>query len=284
VKIHIGHSTWQDIITPDPAMTFDPNTSKWIYQYAIPSDATSVDVVFNNGLGTWDNNSGQDWHVPVSGGQPQVNFVMDGQLDASARLVGSANGVNLYAAWNNEQLYVACNTTANADLFILISDGSSTMVSSPWAKAGQVSQWQACLARESTNGWSGWFDGPTQQACGTVLEGVLDWALEFGTMPDSVFIAMGAYSTQDSGTLQFQIPSGNGDGNIAVSEYFKLILHGDLNFDSKVDMRDFSLFAGFWQQDCATWDSCGGADFDMSGRVDMTDLFTFLSHWLQDAQ
>jgi hypothetical protein len=282
VKIHVGHSTWQDIITPDPAMTFDPNTSKWMYQYVIPGDATSVDVVFNNGLGAWDNNSGQDWHISVTGGQPQISFVMDGRLDASARLIGSANGVNLYAGWNNEQLYVACNPTANADLFMFVSDGSSTMVACPWAKAGQVPQWRAYLARESTNGWSGWFDGPTQQAGGTVLEGVLNWSAEFGTMPESVFIALGAYGTSDGGSLQFQIPSGNGDGNIGISEYYKLILHGDLNFDSKVDMKDFALFAGYWQRDCVTQDSCGGADFDTSGLVDITDLYTFISGWLRE--
>ncbi|MBM4104553.1 MAG: hypothetical protein FJ263_11025, partial [Planctomycetes bacterium] len=191
VKIHIGHSGWQDIISPDPAMTFDAGTSKWIYSYVIPGDATAVDVVFNNGSGIWDNNGGQDWHISVSGGQPQVSFIMDGQLDASARLVGSANGVNFYAGWNHEQLYVACNPAANADHFIFISDGISTMTACPWAKAGQVSQWRAYLARESTNGWSGWFDGGSQQVSGTVLEGVLNWNAEFGTMPGSVFIALG---------------------------------------------------------------------------------------------
>jgi hypothetical protein len=282
VKIHIGHSGWQDVITPDPAMTFDPNTSKWTYEYAIPSDATSVDVVFNDGLETWDNNGGQDWHIAVSGGQPQVSFVMDGQLDAGSRLVGSANGLNFYAGWNNEQLYVACDITASEDCFIFFSNADSAMSSSPWAKAGQVSQWRAYLARESANGWSGWFDGSGQQACVTVLEGVLDWNSEFTTMPESVFVALGAYGTQDGGSLQFQIPSGNGDGNIDISEFYRLMLHGDLNFDGEIDMKDFSLFAGYWQQDCDTWDSCGGADFNVSGLVDMMDLYTFISGWLNE--
>jgi hypothetical protein len=154
------------------------------------------------------------------------------------------------------------------------------MVSCPWAKAGQVPQWRAYLARESTNGWSGWFDGPTQQAGGTVLEGVLNWNAEFTTMPQFVFVALGAYGTQNGGTLQFQIPSGNGNGNIDVSEFYKLILHGDMNFDGKIDMKDFALFAGYWQQDCGTWNACGGADFDASGRVDIMDLYGFVSGWL----
>lgn len=282
VKIHIGHSGWQDVITPDPAMTFDSEASKWIYEYTIPLDATSVDVVFNNGSGAWDNNGGQDWHIPVSGGQPQVSFVIDGLLDAGAKLIGSNNGVDFFADWNHEQLYVACSPAVNADHFVFISDGNSALVAAPWAKAGTVAQWRAYLANESSNGWSGWFEGGSQQMRGTVLEGVLDWNAEFGTMPQFVYLALGAYGTQDGGGLQFQIPSGNGNGNIDISEFYKLILQGDLHFDGKIDMIDFAVFAGQWQQDCGTPDFCAGADFDTSGLVDITDLYAFISQWLDD--
>ena len=117
------------------------------------------------------------------------------------------------------------------------------MTAAPWAKSGQVSQWKAYLANESTNGWSGWFDGGSQQIRGAVLEGVLDWNAEFGTIPQSVFLTMAAYSTQDGGSLQFQIPSGNGDTNIDTSELYELVLSGDLNFDGKIDMLDLAVFS-----------------------------------------
>lgn len=211
------------------------------------------------------------------------DFVMDGSLDEGAQFIGSGNGVNFYAAWNHEQLYVACDPAGNEDHFIFISDGSSVMVSAPWAKSGQVAQWQAYLANESTNGWSGWFDGGSQQVRGNVLEGLLDWNAEFGGMPESVFLALGAYETQDGGSLQFQIPLGNGDGNIDISEFHELILCGDLNFDGLIDMMDFAAFSIHWMEnDCNEVNNwCGGADVNHVNDVDIADLAEFASHWLK---
>ena len=49
-----------------------------------------------------------------------------------------------------------------------------------------------------------------------------------------------------------------------------------------VDLNDFAIFASQWQNSCDLFDSCQGADFDMSGIVDMTDLYTFALRWLDD--
>lgn len=215
-------------------------------------------------------------------GQSSV-FVMDGSLDEGAQFLGSEEGVNLYAAWNHEQLYVACDPAAAEDYFIFVSDGSSTMVSAPWAKSGQVALWNAYLGNESTNGWCGWFDGIRQQACGTVVEGVLDWNTEFAAMPESVFLAMAAYQTQDGGSLQFQIPSGNGDGDIDISEFRRLNLQGDLNFDGTIDINDFAAFARQWMEDnCSDINNwCDGADLNHINDVDIEDLADFAFYWLQ---
>jgi 1,4-alpha-glucan branching enzyme len=76
------------------------------------------------------------------------------------------------------------------------------------------------------------------------------------------------------------------NANVGVGPYSIIILSQgtDPNLDGigKVDLKDFALFAGYWQQNCDDWDSCGGADFNMSGSVDMTDLYTFIAHWLED--
>ena len=212
------------------------------------------------------------------------DFVMDGSLDENALFIGSQNGVNLYAAWNHEQLYVACDAAASEDHFVFISNGSSTLTTAPWAKSGQVAQWQAYLANESTNGWSGWFDGGSQQdqARGTVLEGLLDWDIEFGSMPESVYLAMGAYQTQDAGSLQFQIPSGNGDGNIDISEFYELNIRGDLNFDGKINMIDFADFSLQWMENgCSELNNwCSGADLNRINDVNIEDLVQLAFHWL----
>jgi hypothetical protein len=66
VKIHLGWNNWANVISPDPTMTFNTNNSRWEYTTAAAVFATQLDCVFNNGSGTWDNNSGQDWHFVVA--------------------------------------------------------------------------------------------------------------------------------------------------------------------------------------------------------------------------
>ncbi|HNS80563.1 MAG TPA: carbohydrate-binding protein [Kiritimatiellia bacterium] len=64
VKIHIGRNGWQDVISPDPSMS--QNGYYWEYTYIMETNTTEINVVFNNGAGVWDNNSGADWSVAVS--------------------------------------------------------------------------------------------------------------------------------------------------------------------------------------------------------------------------
>ncbi|MBU0676727.1 MAG: hypothetical protein KJ626_01300 [Verrucomicrobia bacterium] len=65
VSAHVGHDTWQDVVTPDPAMT-SSGTGSWSYVYALDPGTEEMNVAFNNGSGTWDNNGGNDWSVIVS--------------------------------------------------------------------------------------------------------------------------------------------------------------------------------------------------------------------------
>ena len=64
VYIHIGRNGWQDVIDPNPAMTLADGI--WSYTYAPPPNTEEINFVFNNGIGTWDNNGGQDWNVVVT--------------------------------------------------------------------------------------------------------------------------------------------------------------------------------------------------------------------------
>ena len=283
VYIHIGHSGWQDIINSDPEMEYNTETSKWVYEYSTPSDATTVDFVFNDGVGNWDNNYGLDWHVSVSGGSAEENFEIDGALDENAQLIGTSNDINLYAAWNNNYLYVACDDAEDEDLFIFISNGNEILVSAPWSKSGTVAQWIAYLANESTNSWSGWFDGGSEQAVGDVLEGTVNWNNEFGTIPEIVYVALGVYETDDAGVLTGQVPLGDGDGNIQISEYFEVNLAGDLNYDGSIDMTDLGIFAGYWlYSDCGDEnDWCGMCDIDRANGVNISDFEKMASFWLK---
>jgi len=74
------------------------------------------------------------------------------------------------------------------------------------------------------------------------------------------------------------------NANVGVGPYSLIILSQgtdpELDGLGKVDLKDFAIFAGQWQETCDNWNSCAGADFNMSGLVDMTDLYTFISNWL----
>lgn len=64
VYIHIGRNGWQDVVTPDPAMT--DSGDYWTYVYATPTNTTAINVCFNNGGGIWDNNGDANWSVAVA--------------------------------------------------------------------------------------------------------------------------------------------------------------------------------------------------------------------------
>jgi hypothetical protein len=70
VAIHLGYNGWTNVIAPDPVMTRAGSSGPWMYTYTVPAAATVIDCVFNNGSGTWDNNSGTDWHISVQAGTP----------------------------------------------------------------------------------------------------------------------------------------------------------------------------------------------------------------------
>ena len=226
VYIHIGHSGWQEIITPDPAMTYRPSIEYWKYTYDIPVGATSVDFVFTDGLGNWDNNFGGDWHVAVSGGGS--GFVMDGNLDPGAVQVATGGDMDLWAGFNGTELYVATQAAASADdRFIFVAQTPGNMRGAPWAKSGQVADWDAYLANEGLNGYNAWYDkeGTAHSAAGAYLEGSLDLQGEFGSIPSSVWLAATSYGTADGGQLLDQAPpSGDSDLHVDADEYVQFLL------------------------------------------------------------
>lgn len=83
VRIHYGYNNWSPIVTdPSNAQIMSPaGTNVWEFTFTVPSTATQIDCVFNNGSGTWDNNGGADWHFETieSGGiEPPDDVLEDG--------------------------------------------------------------------------------------------------------------------------------------------------------------------------------------------------------------
>ncbi len=230
VYIHIGHSGWQGILNPDPQMTYDSEAEAWRYTYMIPASANSVDFVFRDDSGNWDNNNSADWHITITPGN--TGFVMDGQLDAPAPLIAANDGINLWASWNGSDLYVAVPRVLGTayDQFVFVASSPGAMRAAPWAKSGQVADWAAFMAEEGSNGYHTWTDaqGYSAHAAGAVLEGTLSLEGEFGSIPKRVWLCCGRYQTADGGALALQVPEASqSGGNIESSEWVTVLLQPD---------------------------------------------------------
>jgi hypothetical protein len=286
VYLHCGFNQWNPTISPDPAMSWNAGDSRWQSTVMVSGSATQLDVVFNNGGGAWDNNSGADWHFQVTGGTTQ-QWVMDGQLDADAKLVAQNGVLQLYAGLKGTTLYIAAADAGEGnDHFIFLASPPGTLRAAPWAKAGQVAGWAAYLANETDNMWVGWQDASAETHCATGggtgwLEGTIDLVQELGQMPNRVYLAFAAYGTHNGDALvaAAQVPpSINSDGNVDAAEYavFSLLACSDRDGDGDVDLADFTALAG-----CLTGPNhgplgTGCRPFDCSGDDDL-DLEDFAS-------
>ncbi|HBA85464.1 MAG TPA: hypothetical protein DCZ95_15365 [Verrucomicrobia bacterium] len=116
VYIHVGHNGWQGVPSPDPAMRKSGNS--WYHTYEIPEGTHLIDVVFNNGASTWDNNGTLDWHIGVTNCTVSTNTplplgVVITNLSASSFNVGNeiteytllgtagSNVSSPHIVWNN---------------------------------------------------------------------------------------------------------------------------------------------------------------------------------------
>ena len=56
IYIHLGYDNWEEIISPDPLMTYNEYSERWEYSFIVPSDLEQINFVFNDGQNNWDNN------------------------------------------------------------------------------------------------------------------------------------------------------------------------------------------------------------------------------------
>ncbi len=186
----------------------------------------TLDFVIHYDSGSYDNNSGQDWHVAISGngGGSSKVYVLDGALDAGVAKVATHAGVDLYLDWNGSELYVATQAASGVgnDVFALVAGTPGALVAAPWGKSGQAAQWSAFLGNESTNNYCGWTNavGTVKQSAGAFLEGTVNLAGQLGGVPPVVCVAIARYGTNNGNALVAQCPAGNGDGNVDAPEYY----------------------------------------------------------------
>lgn len=232
VRIHLGKNNWSTVVSPDPVMS-NTGVNTWEYSYVVDNDAATVEMVFNNGSGTWDNNSGQDWRYTTTGpigpgpGETAATspWVMDGTIDADACNFGG----NFWTGQKQGWIYVATDAATPNDAFLYVSDAPGGLVNANWAKAGQVAAWDFFLAREGSNTFAGWFDSAgallgadtSRRALarnGAVLEGAV--RKDFIAPAGPLFVSLGIFGTADGAALLAQAPPAVvPNGNLEASEF-----------------------------------------------------------------
>jgi hypothetical protein len=64
VFVHRGFDQWKPSTIQTLPMTRTlPNV--WYFEQLLPAGTFELDFVFTDGAGTWNNNNGQDWKIPV---------------------------------------------------------------------------------------------------------------------------------------------------------------------------------------------------------------------------
>ncbi len=173
-------------------------------------------------------------HVWIGPRTSSPSHTIDGNLDSNCIHLASNGGLDLYADWDGEFLYVATqgvSQTSGWDHFIIIGVDLATPVTAPWAKTGIVADRTLYLGNENDNNWCGWFDAlehvlsdGVERASGEYLEGSIRLANYLSPLPDRIYLAVAAYETRDGGLLRAQVPAGDGDQSIEANEYISFSL------------------------------------------------------------
>ena len=118
------------------------------------------------------------------------------------------------------------------------------MTAAPWNKAGQVAGNCKLLTNEGTNtyaGWSGTTAATTSIASANIVEGTLNIATEFGSLPPTLYLAVGVYGTNNAENLYKQCPGAVvANANIEATEFVAytlptMLLAGDNDSDTAND-------------------------------------------------
>ena len=179
------------------------------YTYAIAAYNTAGESPRSSAVTATTSSSG----VP----SPPIPFVMDGHADFPGYQI-SVPDMTIHAAVRGTVLYVATwapSSTYGNDHFIMVGGsalGSATSAA-PWAKTGTIAlpANTPYLAAESGNSYIGWFNAngattTTARADGYQMEGTIDLAKVFATMPANLYLTALAYQTSDGGVLGSQGP------------------------------------------------------------------------------
>ncbi len=309
VFLYRGYDGFSPVISPDAPMVFDAVEGVWSVNISTPNHVGELNLVFNDGAGTWDNNNGNDWLLPLldGGGTAPFDWQMDGALDAQAVMAINAPGRQLWAGLSGDVLYLATQPPADHDVFMYLAQTPGPLQNANWGKSGSVAAWDAFVGAESTNAFAGWFDDDGANVGvgrGAVLEGAVNLRALLGLgalddLPESVWVAGVAFQTDDNGVLltSLQAPATvNSDGNVDAGEFMEITLcdlrpggcpdvntcSADFDDNGAVDLGDFGVFGAAFGSVSGDANYNPDADFDGNGAVNLGDFGVFGAEFNRD--
>ena len=155
VKIHLGWNNWASVVSPDLAMTFNSASNVWEFTTNVAVNATRLDVVFNNGSGTWDNNGGADWHIAV-------------QPNSAPQPPATPTGLTATPVSSN-QINLSWSSSAGATGYFVQRGGSNltTTAAANYSDTGLAAGTTHCYSIVATNSLGD--SAPTAAQCATTL-------------------------------------------------------------------------------------------------------------------
>lgn len=64
IYAHVGFNGWEDVFDTEQ-LGLNGRISRFQVSIIVPADATEINVCFHDNAGTWDNNGGRDWCIPL---------------------------------------------------------------------------------------------------------------------------------------------------------------------------------------------------------------------------
>jgi hypothetical protein len=227
------------------------------------------------------------FRVAAKSGAPP--FALDGVADSPGYLLSNA-GMTIYAALRGNDLYVATWAPGEAgnDHFLFVGESSLPVATTaaPWSKSGTTAfpDDTPYLGAESSNDFIAWSnansaDTRTARAAGQQMEGVIDLAQAFGTLPANLHLAALAYQTADGGVLGAQAPAlVSNNGKVDPDEILVIPLDairdedGNGIHDRIEPGKGFVItsFAKSGNQFSITWNCFPGRTYRIEGSDDLT--------------
>ncbi|HUJ09093.1 MAG TPA: hypothetical protein VL171_03640 [Verrucomicrobiae bacterium] len=255
VYIHLGWNNWNPVLSPDAGMTAVSNT--WVYTAAVPSDATQLDCVFNNGAGTWDNNSGQDWHFAVTNGAPPQTPPMPTNVTATAV--------------SSNEIDVSWSATSNTIAYVVFRDGIriGTTVAAAYDDLNLAASTLYCYTVASSNAAGA--SAQSSQSCAMTLNGPPP---QPPTTPTNVFATGVAtnqinitWSTSSGATAYIVARGGTPIATVATTPYLDTGLSANSLYCYSIAASNSAGASAFSSSACGTTWAAPPPGFVLNGSV-----------------